>query len=116
MEAWKELGFKEVDYNSRNQVGVGRFQYTMKNGFRQSTNAAFIRPIRDKRSNLIVKTNCQVTKIIIDDQKKATGVEYFDITTEKMVKVRARKEIIVSAGAYDSLKSSCYLELVLHKS
>lgn len=104
MEAWKELGVEEVDYNSGNQVGVGKFQYTMKNGARQSTNAAFIRPIRDKRSNLVVRPNCQVIKVILNDENKAIGVEYLDKNTKERKKALAKKEVIVSAGSYDSPK------------
>ena len=102
---WKELGYKELDYNSGSQVGVARLQYTIKNGTRQSANTAFIRPIRRKRSNLTIKTNSQVIKVIIDEKSKtAIGVEY--VTGENKVVHRsfASKEVIISAGAIDSPK------------
>ena len=102
---WKELGYKELDYNSGSQVGVARFQYTIKNGTRQSANTAFIRPIRGKRLNLTIKTNSQVVKIIIEkNSNTAIGVEY--VTGENKVVHRsfASKEVIISAGAIDSPK------------
>ena len=48
LDGWKELGYNEIDYNSGDQIGASRLQYTTKNGIRQSTNQVFIRPIRDK--------------------------------------------------------------------
>lgn len=50
---------------------------TVIDGLRQSTNSAFIKPIRGNRTNLVIQTNSRVTKIIIDAYtKKVTGVEY----------------------------------------
>lgn len=104
IKAWKELGHKEVDYNSGNNLGVAKYQYTMKNGRRQSANAAFIRPIRGKRINLTVRPRSKVTKVIINDKNKATGVQYYDVDAKKMRIVSALKEVIVSAGVFDSPK------------
>ncbi|XP_001607005.1 glucose dehydrogenase [FAD, quinone]-like [Nasonia vitripennis] len=105
IQGWEELGLKEVDYNSGDQIGTSRLQLTMKNGIRQSTNAAFIRPIRGERSNLTVRTNTRVTRIIIDPEtKKASGVEYANSGTKVTKKVFAKKEVIVSTGAIDSPK------------
>lgn len=105
INSWKELGFQEIDYNSGNQLGVGRFQYTIKDGARHSTNDAFIRPIRDKRPNLTVRPNSQVIKIIINPQtKRAIGVEYVKTGTKEIRRAYATKEVIISAGAIDSPK------------
>lgn len=104
IEAWKELGLEEVDYNSETQIGVSRIQSTSIDGIRQSTNDAFITPIRNRRRNLIIKTKSHVTRIIIDPKtKRAAGVEYL---TAKGVKkqVFAKKEVILSAGAIESPK------------
>lgn len=105
INSWKELGYHEIDYNSGKQLGVGRFQYTIKDGSRHSTNDAFIRPIRSKRPNLTVRPNSQVIKIIINPQtKRAIGVEYVKTGTKDIRKAYATKEVIISAGAYDSPK------------
>ena len=106
LEAWKELGYKEIDYiDGMHPVGTAKLQRTTSNGARQSNNVAFIRPIRNKRFNLRVKTNAKVTKIIIDPRKKAAnGVIYLDEKTKQMKKVYAKKEIIVSAGSVESPK------------
>lgn len=107
LEAWKELGLKEIDYNGGSQLGVSRTQFTSIHGVRQSTNGAFIRSIRNQRSNLTIKIKARVTKIIInDDTKRATGVEYVISQQQRNVtkKVFASKEVIISAGVIDSPK------------
>ncbi|OXU30988.1 hypothetical protein TSAR_007353 [Trichomalopsis sarcophagae] len=103
--AWKETGLKEVDYNSGENLGTARMQFTLKDGIRQSANSAFIRPIRGVRSNLTVRTKIQVTKVIIHPKsKRAIGVEYVVPGTKLTKKVFANKEVILSAGTYESPK------------
>ncbi|XP_025191570.1 glucose dehydrogenase [FAD, quinone]-like [Melanaphis sacchari] len=76
------------------------FQATMKNGRRYSTNTAFLFPART-RSNLHVKKESTVTRIIIEKgTKKAIGVEF--VTNRKKYRVFVRKEVIVSGGAINS--------------
>lgn len=104
LQAWEALGYNEVDYNSGKNLGVAKFQYTIKNRHRQSTNAAFIRPIRGRRKNLTVRPKSQVTKILTNGKDKAVGVQYYDHNNKKMKRVFARKEVVVSAGAFDSPK------------
>lgn len=104
MDGWKEVGLKEIDYNSGDNFGTSRMQYATYRGARMSSNGAFIRPIRGKRPNLIVRPNSWATKVIIDPKsKRATGVEYrTDKSSTK--KVFAKKEVILSAGSIDSPK------------
>lgn len=104
MKAWKELGMKEIDYNSGDNYGTSRVQYATVRGSRQSSNSAFIRPIRGRRPNLTIRTNSWVTKVIIDPKShQALGVEYR--TADSKTKVAyANKEVIVSAGSIDSPK------------
>jgi choline dehydrogenase len=66
MTAVREFGvpFNE-DINSGNQDGVGYLLATIYRGRRQSTARAFLRPIRNKRSNLTIVTQAQVHKLII---------------------------------------------------
>ena len=105
IDAWKELGTKETDYNAQTQVGVSRLQFTTVNGSRLSSNGAFLRPVRKSRPNLRVMANSKVRKILINEEtKEAEGVEYFCPHTNSWRKVYASKEVIVSAGAFDSPK------------
>ncbi|XP_014235109.1 glucose dehydrogenase [FAD, quinone]-like [Trichogramma pretiosum] len=104
MAGWNEVGLKEIDYNSGNNLGTSRMQYATIHGARQSSNGAYIRPIRGTRHNLIVRSNSKATKLIIDPTTKTiTGVEYAGVNGELKV-ANAKKEVILSAGAIDSPK------------
>ncbi|MFT4762886.1 MAG: choline dehydrogenase [Paraglaciecola sp.] len=86
------------DYNGAKQEGVSVVQSTIKNGKRCSGAVAFLKPVL-KRSNLTATTKAQVTKIIFEG-KKAVGVEYTKGGRKQVV--YANKEIILSAGAFQS--------------
>ncbi|XP_001602542.2 glucose dehydrogenase [FAD, quinone] [Nasonia vitripennis] len=104
-DALQELGLAETDPNSEEQVGAFKMQFTSLHGARQSTNGAFIRPIRGRRSNLKIANNAYATKIIIDPEtKQANGVEYFSYRTNKTETAFAKKEVIVSGGSVNSVK------------
>lgn len=105
IDAWKELGFDLVDANAGQQIGVQHHQMTSIHGQRQSANGAFIRPIRHKRRNLVIKTRAHVTKIEIDPRtKRAIGVEYLSTATGFVRTAFAQKEVILSAGTINSAK------------
>lgn len=87
------------DYNGAQQEGAGMFQFTIKNGRRHSTATAFLQPARH-RSNLTVITQAMVKEIIIDGGR-AIGVVYFNAGKHPQ-KAYTAKEIIVSAGAFQS--------------
>ena len=100
VEACKENGIPENnDYNGTHQTGVGMFQFTIRNGRRHSTATAFLKPAL-QRPNLRVITQARVLQILIDGNR-ATGVEYLTAGKNPR-KVYAAKEIILSAGAFQS--------------
>lgn len=101
LEAWKLLGFKEVDYNGHQQIGYSEMQTFTKNGERADVLTEFLKPFRN-RTNLVVLKHSFVTKILIDGNKKAYGVEY--TRRGKTYKARATKEVIVSAGSINTPK------------
>jgi choline dehydrogenase len=103
-EAFKELGYNDIDFNTETHSGVMSVQATQENGERRSTNRAFLEPIRDKRNNLKVVTNVRVTKVLIyPDNQTAYGVEYAsEKNRSKTGKVFAKKEVIISTGAVGS--------------
>ncbi len=86
------------DPNGAQQDGAWHSQVTQIHGERCNTARAFITPHLGRR-NLTVITQAQVSKI---DTKngRATGVQ-FTVGKEKRT-VLARKEIVLSAGAYGS--------------
>lgn len=87
------------DYNGKSQKGVGRFQFTIKDGARHSSSSAFLKPIM-KRPNLTVKTGVLVERLEIKDQQ-ATGV-WIAKKGGSTEKIQASKEVILCAGAIDS--------------
>lgn len=86
------------DYNGVEQNGAARFQFTIKNGRRQSTATAFLKPVMN-RPNLQVITNAKVESIFIEDQK-ATAVKAQIKGHAELFP--ATKEIILCAGAFHS--------------
>lgn len=100
IKAAKQAGHQTVDYNGRNQLGFSFVQGTTRNGWRCSTEKAYLRPVRE-RKNFQVSTRSRVTKIVIDKATKQTvGVEF--TKDGKNYRVKARKEVILSAGAFHS--------------
>jgi len=99
ISACENIGIpKNDDYNGINQNGVSLVHSTIKNGKRHSGAAAFLKPVLN-RSNLTAITNAQVCRIILKD-KKAVAVEYSK--GSRTIKTSANKEIILSAGAFQS--------------
>nr|XP_033329057.1 glucose dehydrogenase [FAD, quinone]-like [Megalopta genalis] len=104
-DAWQQLGQAYVDANAIHQLGIMHHQTTSIHGMRQSTNGAFIRPIRRKRRNLTIETQAHVTRVLIDPiTKHAVGVEYVSSATGITKVASCRKEVILSAGAINSPK------------
>ncbi|MBZ5855505.1 GMC family oxidoreductase [Flavihumibacter profundi] len=100
VDACIELGIPENnDYNGAKQEGAGLFQFSIKNGKRHSTATAFLKPVLN-RTNLTVITKAMVKEILIDGNR-ATGLEYITSNNNSR-KVYASKEIILSAGAFQS--------------
>ena len=86
------------DFNGAEQEGVGRFQLTQRNGRRCSTAAAFLHPAID-RPNLDVLTDAFALRILFDGAR-ATGIEV--ARDGRVEEIRAEREVILSAGAYQS--------------
>ena len=94
-----ELGVPRTDdFNGGVQEGVGYYQLFTKNGLRCSTAVGYLRPARG-RTNLTVLTDAQATRILFEGTR-AVGVEYRRGGT--LHTVRARKEVLLAAGALQS--------------
>ncbi|NEQ19078.1 MAG: choline dehydrogenase [Microcoleus sp. SIO2G3] len=101
VEAAIAQGYEQnPDFNGVQQEGAGLYQVTVKDGKRQSTAVAFLRPIKD-RPNLTIQTGALVTRLLFEG-KRAVGVVYVQNGTEYQVTVNS--EVILSAGAFDSPK------------
>lgn len=102
IEAVKELGYNLVsDPNAEDQMGFTFSQGTVeKYGRRSSTAKAFLVPAQN-RTNLHVIKHAQVTDVIIDQKGKvADGINM--IVDGKKLTAKAKKEVILSAGAIGS--------------
>ena len=100
VEAGVEMGYDNRDCNGEFQTGFMIPQGTIRRGSRCSSAKAFLRPIR-RRPNLHIAMKSHVTKVLVDPRsKRAYGVRFK--RDNKLWEVRARKEIIMSAGAINS--------------
>lgn len=101
VEASVAMGYhNNPDFNGMHQEGAGLYQMTIKDGKRHSTAAAFLVPILD-RPNLTTTTAALVTRLLFEGTR-AVGVEYMHEGT--LHQVRVNREVILSAGAFDSPK------------
>ena len=92
---------RNPDYNGKIQEGVSYAQRTIHNGRRVSSATAFLHPAI-KRGNVHVITHAHVTNVVFDG-KRAVGVRYAKGGRGgAMHEVRARKEVILSGGTYNS--------------
>jgi choline dehydrogenase len=92
---------RNPDYNGTIQEGVSYSQRTIHNGRRVSAATAFLRPAMTRR-NLTVLTHAHATALVLEG-KRAVGVRYArGGRGGKPMEVRARREVIVSGGTYNS--------------
>ncbi|XP_067637858.1 glucose dehydrogenase [FAD, quinone] [Eurosta solidaginis] len=100
VEAGREIGYENRDINGEKQAGFMIAQGTIRRGSRCSTAKAFLRPIR-LRKNFHLTMNSHVTKILIEPSTmRAHSVEF--VKGGKVFRIRARREIILSAGAINT--------------
>jgi choline dehydrogenase len=99
LEAAVQAGYElNPDFNGERQEGVGRFQLTQRNGMRCSAADAFLHPASD-RPTLEVR-DCSFVERIVFEGDRAVGVEL--IRNGLRETVRADREVILSAGTYQS--------------
>ena len=99
LEAMRSLSFWRCDdFNGPDPEGYGPRQGTIRNGRRDSTAVAYLRPAR-ARSNLEVRTDSLVTRILVESGR-ASGVEVE--RSGRLQRLEARREVIVCAGSVQS--------------
>ena len=99
VEAAVEIGYpRNPDFNGECQEGVGIYQFTIRDGKRQSTATAFLRPAMG-RPNLTVLTSALTNRILFDGTR-AIGVSFLQNGEPR--EALARREVIVCAGAINS--------------
>ena len=99
IEAGHSLGVPKVkDFNSGPQEGVGYYQLSTRKGFRCSTATAYLKLARS-REGLSIEVEAHATRILVHGTR-AIGVEYSQ--GGQLKQVRARREVLLSAGAVQS--------------
>ena len=99
LEAAEAAGYKRTrDYNDVDQEGVSYFQLTMIGGRRCSSAVAYLKPARN-RANLKIVTDAQTEKVVIEGGR---AIAVRARIKGRMTEVRARREIVLSAGAIGS--------------
>lgn len=101
VKAALQNGSSYVDYNGERQVGVSYIQTTTDQAFRWSANRAYLYPIKGKRPNLHIRKFSTVTQVLIDPKTKTAYGVAFD-SEDQSFKVKARMEVILSAGAINT--------------
>lgn len=107
IDAGVEAGYPFTkDYNGYQQEGFGAMHMTVKNGVRESTSRAYLKPVL-KRKNLTVLSKALVDHVVFDyeneqskNAKKITGVRFSH--KGKIKTAFAKKEVILSAGSIAS--------------
>ena len=99
IEACTTLGLSFTpDFNGAQPEGVGIYQINTRNGFRESTATAWLRPALG-RPNLQLLLDAQVLRIEFEG-RRAIGVQYQ--RGNETLSVRAGKGVVLCAGAVNS--------------
>ncbi|XP_052738870.1 ecdysone oxidase-like [Bicyclus anynana] len=102
LEAFKEVGHNVVDdLNTGDTLGFARPMFTIGDGIRQSSAIGYLSPLKN-RPNFHLAKETTVDKILIDENKNAIGVQAS--ANGQTFNIYARKEVIVSAGTFNSPK------------
>ncbi|XP_075973699.1 ecdysone oxidase-like [Anticarsia gemmatalis] len=100
LEGFHQAGHDIIDDIDGHRVGYSKALLTIKDGFRQGAGSSYMKYISESRYIATAK-NTLATRIMFDDDKNAVGVEVITDKGETIV-VKARKEIIISAGVFKS--------------
>ena len=99
VEACTRLQYQaNPDFNGERIDGVGMVQLNVRNGWRCSTAAGYLKPNLARR-NLKLITRAMVRRVLFEG-RRAVGVEVEQGSTVK--RIRARREVIMAGGAINS--------------
>lgn len=105
-DAGEQIGIpKTEDFNLGSNEGSGYFQVNQKKGLRWSAASAFLRPVIDTRGNIGLLLRAHVEKIEFEtatDSGRPRAVAVIASDDFERKRFRARKEIILAAGAINS--------------
>ncbi|KAJ8721068.1 hypothetical protein PYW08_006533 [Mythimna loreyi] len=101
VKSFKEIG-NDIINDPGSSLGYSLAFTYISSGRRQSSAISFLSPAKD-RKNLHVLKNTLVTKVNFDENKNAVGVETI-LENDKTINIKASKEVIISAGVFNSAK------------
>ncbi|MFC5475318.1 GMC family oxidoreductase [Paraherbaspirillum soli] len=102
LEACRQMGYPlNDDFNGAQFEGAGIYDANIRNGRRDSSSAAYLHPALP-RPNLKLEYHALAERILFDESKRATAVAVRQHGVSRVFK--ARREVIVAAGAVDSPK------------
>jgi choline dehydrogenase-like flavoprotein len=100
-EAAEEMGIRKIpDFNTGDNEGVGYFHVNQKRGLRWSSARGFLKPVLN-RPNLSLERQVLADRLIVENGR-AVGVRL--IRGGETLEARARREVILSAGAIGSVQ------------
>ncbi|WP_076590859.1 GMC family oxidoreductase [Herminiimonas arsenitoxidans] len=102
IKATEQIGVPRVADLNSGDTGVGYQPRTIWRGRRWSSAKAFLAPAAS-RSNLSIRTGTDVLHITFED-RVTSGVQVRDRSTGEVSFIRARREVILAAGALHSPK------------
>ena len=102
--AAKKLGYSELDDLASFDANNGfqrALRYIGPDGTRQDAANRYVHPkiLSGEYPNLHIVVNSTVKKIVFDESKKASGVEFISRRKATLRTIRADKMIVVSSGA-----------------
>lgn len=92
-----------ADFNTGENEGVGYFEVTQKNGWRWSAARAFLRPGTMARRNFELRTEAEVQRLLLEPEADG-GLRCAGLVLDDGTEVRARRGVVLSAGAINSPK------------
>lgn len=99
VEAGQQAGYPFTDdFNGASQEGFGRYDFTIRRGWRCSAATAFLAPAA-RRPNLRVVTRALAHRVLLEGGR-AAGVQYR--CGRILVNARATREVVLAAGVVSS--------------
>lgn len=96
LDAARDFGLPDNDdFNGASTYGIGSYQLTLRDRWRDSAATAFLAPVAD-RPNLTIALNAQVTGLTFEGDR-VTGLRYIQKSHEYVV--QSDGEVILSAGS-----------------
>lgn len=101
-DAAEQMGIEKTeDFNTGDNAGIGYFDVNQRSGWRWNTSKAFLRPAKT-RPNLTVWTEAQAERLTFDRNGALRCDGVVVNRAGQSVTVKARKEVVLSAGAVNS--------------